>query len=145
MCFHIYMFPPTHYLYISITSRLGESVCTLPHAPHAGHGPVYVPAPPPPLTTGYRRAELVRYAAEVVLLTNSAAILLVRYLAWPENVRWTSPSGRLLGFCSHFLSICPRARRSTSARATDSARKRAFGNRVAAWPKLAPDRRFGYI
>ena len=55
------MFPPTHYLYISITSRLGESVCTLPHAPHAGHGPVYVPTPLPPLTTEYRRAELVRY------------------------------------------------------------------------------------
>ena len=53
--------PPTHYLYISIISRLGESVCTLPHAPHAGHGPVYVPTPLPPLTTEYRRAELVRY------------------------------------------------------------------------------------
>ena len=32
-----------------------------------------------------------------------------------------------------------------SARAADCAGKRAFGNRVAAWPKLAPDRRFGYI
>ena len=28
---------------------------------------------------------------------------------------------------------------------TDCAGKRAFGNRVAAWPKLAPDGRFGYI
>ena len=37
------------------------------------------------------------------------------------------------------------AARGTSARATDCARKRAFGNRVAAWPKLAPDQRFGYI
>ena len=51
--------PPTHYLYISIISRLGESVCTLPHAPHAGHGPVYVPTPLPPLATEYMRAELV--------------------------------------------------------------------------------------
>ena len=32
-----------------------------------------------------------------------------------------------------------------SARATDCARKRAFGNRIAAWPKLAPDQLFGYI
>ena len=31
----------------------------------------------------------------------------------------------------------------TSARATDCAGKRAFGNRVAARPKLAPDERFG--
>ena len=77
--------------------------------------------------------------------TESAAFLLPQYLAWPENVRWTCPSGWWLGFYSHCLSTCPRARRSTSARATDCAGKRAFGNRVAAWPKLAPDRCFGYI
>ena len=76
--------------------------------------------------------------------TNSAAILLAQYLSWPENIRWTCPSGRLLGWCPHCLSICPRTRRSTSTRATACARKRAFGNRVEAWPKLAPDRRFGY-
>ena len=74
--------------------------------------------------------------------TNSAAILLPQYTAWPENIRWTCPSGWWLSSCSHFLSICPRTPRSTSARATACARKRAFGNRVAAGPKLAPDRRF---
>ena len=57
----------------------------------------------------------------------------------------TCPSGCWLSSCSHSLSPCPRARRGTSARATDCAGKRTFGNRVAAWPKLAPDRYFGYI
>ena len=77
--------------------------------------------------------------------TNSAAILLPQYLSCAHGARGTCPSGWLLGFCSHCLSTCPRARRSTSARATDCAGKRAFGNRVAAWPKLAPDQYFGYI
>ena len=80
-----------------------------------------------------------------VFYTNSAAILLLQYLAWPENVRRACPSGWWLGVCSHLFSICPRTRRCTSARATDCAGKRAFGNRVAAWPKLAPYRCFGYI
>ena len=39
------------------------------------------------------------------------------------------------------LYTCHRARRGASARATDRARKRAFGNRAAAWPELVPDRR----
>jgi len=77
--------------------------------------------------------------------TNSAAVLLSRCTAWPENARWTCPSGWWLSSYSHCLSICPRAPRSTSARATACARKRAFGNLVAAWPKLAPDGHFGYI
>ena len=58
------------------------------------------------------------------LTTNSAANLLAQYTAWPENVRWTCPSGWWLGWCTHCLSICPRTRRSTSARATACARKR---------------------
>ena len=40
-----------------------------------------------------------------------------QYLAWPGNVRGACPLGELLGPCSHCLFICPRARRSTSARA----------------------------
>ena len=77
--------------------------------------------------------------------TNSASFLLPQYTARSQNVRWTCPSGRWLGMCYRCLSTCPRTRRSTSARATDCAGKRAFGNRVAARPKLAPDRRLGYI
>ena len=49
------------------------------------------------------------------LRTNSALILLRKYTAWPENIRWTCPSGGSLGSCPHFLSICPRACRSTGA------------------------------
>ena len=80
-----------------------------------------------------------------VSTTNSAAILLSRYIACRRSVRWTFPSGWWLGLCAHCLSICPRTPRSASARATACARKRAFGNPVAAWPKLAPDQLFGYI
>ena len=43
------------------------------------------------------------------------------------------------------ISTFPSRSRGTSARATDSARKRAFGNRAAAWPKLAPGRYFGHV
>ena len=49
LCLHIYkrnrlnmhvtnIYPPTHYLYAHIISRLGESLCTLPHAPEAVQG-----------------------------------------------------------------------------------------------------------
>ena len=81
----------------------------------------------------------------VCACTSPSAIQLAGRLAWPEIVHWTCPSGWWLGWFAHFLSTCPRARRSTSARATDCAENRAFGNRVAAWSKLAPDQCFGYI
>ena len=52
---------PTHYLYAHIISRLGESVCTLPHAPEAVQGAYiyeHLLLPPPFSLTEYRRAEL---------------------------------------------------------------------------------------
>ena len=81
----------------------------------------------------------------LLLPTNSAAILLAQYLSCAHGARRPCPSGWWLSSCAHCLSTCPRARRSTSARATDGAGKRAFGNPATAWPKLAPDRRVGYI
>ena len=38
--------------------------------------------------------------------TNSAANLLARYLAWPGNARWASPSGCWLGMYSQEY-LCP--------------------------------------
>ena len=72
-----------------------------------------------------------RYYLLILLSTNSAAFLLGQYLAWPENVRWACPSGRLLGLCAHFLSICPRAGSAFGLRLAEVAKSGALGWRSA--------------
>ena len=68
-------------------------------------------------------------------ITNSASFLLAQYLSCAHGARGTCPSGWWLGFCSHCLSTCPRTRRGTSARATDSGR-RFLAQPLAAAPPL---------
>ena len=63
--------------------------------------------------------------------TNSAAILLAQYIACSHSARLACPSGWWLGFCSHCLSTCPRARSAFGLRLAEVAKSGALGRRSA--------------
>ena len=138
-------FPPREHLRIDLGSRVPQKAPFLHIFWSSSDAPGDPPQPPQHGAGFWEQSADKRLPLPTGGGTNSAAILLSQYTVRSGSHPRSCPSGWWLGFCSHCLSTCPRARRSTSARATDCAGKRAFGNRVAAWPKLAPDRCFGYI